>query len=180
MKTGAKKITAGALLLAAALLLPQAFHFSGLPNPGQIFLPMHIPVFLAGFIIGPAYGAVLGIISPVLSFLFTNMPQIQRLPFMVVELTFYGFSCGLLYNRLKDKKFGIYTSLVLSMVTGRFAFFAALVFADLFNALPKGFSAYYVIDATIAGIYGIIIQLVFIPAIVYALKRSGYIDRLHS
>ena len=48
MKKNVKKITVGGLLIALALVLPMAFHLTGVPQPGQVFLPMHIPVLLGG------------------------------------------------------------------------------------------------------------------------------------
>ena len=180
-KLNVKKITIGALLLSVALLLPQAFHFTMIPQVGQVFLPMHIPIFLAGFILGPVFGLILGIISPIISFLFTNMPLIQRLPYMIIELSSYGFLAGLLYRTFAFEKrtFGIYKTLILSMIFGRLTFFIALAIAQFLNILAPGFSLYLVIDAIIMGTYGIIIQLIIIPIIIYSLKRSGYIDKLH-
>ena len=56
MKKNVKKITVGGLLIALALVLPMAFHLTGVPQPGQVFLPMHIPVLLGGFVLGPVFG----------------------------------------------------------------------------------------------------------------------------
>lgn len=46
------KLVASAVLVAFGVLLPLVFHLAG--TAGQIFLPMHIPVLLAGT---PAYAA---------------------------------------------------------------------------------------------------------------------------
>ena len=54
MKT--RKITFGAMCLALSLLLPQAFHLIGMQQAGSVFLPMHIPVFIGGMLLGPIYG----------------------------------------------------------------------------------------------------------------------------
>ena len=48
MKNTTRKITYGALIIACAVVLPQLFHLSGIPNSGAVFLPMHIPVLLGG------------------------------------------------------------------------------------------------------------------------------------
>ncbi len=37
MKKNVKKITVGGLLIALALVLPMAFHLTGVPQPGQVF-----------------------------------------------------------------------------------------------------------------------------------------------
>ena len=36
MKKNVKKITVGGLLIALALVLPMAFHLTGVPQPGQV------------------------------------------------------------------------------------------------------------------------------------------------
>ena len=63
MKNTTRKITYGALIIACAVVLPQLFHLSGIPNSGAVFLPMHIPVLLGGFILGPLFGALIGVLS---------------------------------------------------------------------------------------------------------------------
>ena len=121
MKSTTKKLTYGALIVACAIVLPQLFHLSGIPNTGAVFLPMHIPVLLGGFILGPAFGAVIGALSPLISSLLTAMPPLARLPFMVTELAGYGFFAGLMYQTLgfNRKKCGTYLSLVCAMLFGR-------------------------------------------------------------
>lgn len=47
MKT--KNLVMSALFVALGILIPMIFHSMGL---GKAFLPMHIPVLLAGFILG--------------------------------------------------------------------------------------------------------------------------------
>lgn len=166
----------GAMLTALSIILPQIFHLTGIPQVGAVFLPMHIPVLLAGFILGPVYGSVIGAITPVISFLITNMPTAERLPFMVAELIFYGLSSGLFYHKLgfKSKKFGTVITLCISMVIGRVVCAALLfVMSELFKINCP--SPALVITATVTGIYGIVLQLVTVPPIVYALKRSNFI-----
>ena len=69
-------VTLCAILCAAAL--PQVFHYIGVmsgamenPLPGAVFLPMHIPVFVAAFMAGPAVGLIAGALSPLVSYVFT-------------------------------------------------------------------------------------------------------------
>ena len=132
MKKNVKKITVGGLLIALALVLPMAFHLTGVPQPGQVFLPMHIPVLLGGFVLGPVFGFFVGLFSPIISSVLTGMPAVGRLPFMMIELAVYGLVSG-----------------------GPIA----------------------AVTATVSGVPGIIIQVLIIPPVVYALERSGYIDR---
>ena len=89
------KLILTAFFIAIAVLLPSVFHL--FPGSGAIFLPMHIPVLLCGFICNPYYGAVCGIVSPVLSHLLTGMPAAAALPGMIFELTAYGALSGLFF-----------------------------------------------------------------------------------
>ena len=79
-----KKLTFAAMCLALGVILPQAFHM--IPNAGNIFLPMHIPVLICGFICGPFYGLAVGIITPCLSHIIFSMPPAMMLGQMIVEL----------------------------------------------------------------------------------------------
>lgn len=49
-----KKLAIGGLLIAVGILLPQVFHLAGGSAMGGLFLPMHLPVLLGGFLLGPA------------------------------------------------------------------------------------------------------------------------------
>jgi hypothetical protein len=62
-------LTISGLLVASGILLPIAFHSFKLG--GQIFLPMHLPAFLGGFILPWQFAGAVGLITPFLSFLFT-------------------------------------------------------------------------------------------------------------
>lgn len=178
MKTTTRKITYGALVIACAVILPQLFHLSGIPSSGAVFLPMHIPVLLGGFILGPWFGALVGALSPLVSSLLTAMPALARLPFMMIELAGYGFFAGLMYQRLGffQKKCGTYISLVSAMLFGRVLYsLAAFVAAEAFH-MEKAGGILAGVNATMTGFAGIVIQLMFIPPLVYALRRAGMLD----
>lgn len=169
------KIALGAMLTALSIVLPQIFHLTGIPQVGAVFLPMHIPVLLAGFMLGPVYAPIIGAIAPVISHLLTNMPVAARLPFMIVELLFYGLASGLFYHvfRLKEKRFGAVITLALSMLVGRLAYALSLVIAAEFFGIEGGFMA--AVSATVTGVYGIVLQFITIPPIVFACKKGGFI-----
>ena len=83
-----------AMFIAIGVVLPQAFHM--IPNAGSVVLPMHIPVLIAGFAVGPLLGAICGFFTPLLSHLIFGMPPAMVLPSMLCELTVYGLMTGLL------------------------------------------------------------------------------------
>lgn len=173
-----KKITLSGILTAFGVLIPQAFHIFGMAA-GTMFLPMHIPVLMAGFIVGPGWALIVGILSPLLSSLITGMPPAIRLPYMVCELAIYGFVVGFLYHicKLHKHKLGIYISLIGGMIVGRIVYIGA--FAFLVNAIgiapiSQG-SILAVIKSFPEGIIGMVIQIIFIPPIIYALKKAKLI-----
>jgi len=65
----------GSLFLGLGVLVPQIFHMTGIG--GAVFLPMHIPVILAGMLVCPMIGLYVGIFAPVISFLLTGMPPVS-------------------------------------------------------------------------------------------------------
>ena len=87
-------ITGTALLLALGVMLPLVFH--AFPLGGRIFLPMHIPTFIAGLVLGPLAGLIVGAGSPILSALITGRPTVPYMIPMLFELATYGLVAGLL------------------------------------------------------------------------------------
>jgi riboflavin transporter FmnP len=160
-------ITHTALFLALAVLLPIGFHSFGVL--GRVFLPMHIPVLLAGFIVGPVSGFVVGILAPVVSYLMTGMPPTYAVPLMSVELPIYGMIAGIAYVRLR---MNIYVSLLIAMIFGRVMFGLGLFVLGIFINLPYSAAAYFSAGGALwAGLPGIALQLVLIPIIVAGVKR---------
>ncbi len=165
MRPATQLIVRSAFFLALTVLLPIAFHQFGLA--GRFFLPMHLPVLLAGFICGPVGGFLVGLTAPVISFLMTGMPPTYAIPLMSIELPLYGLAAGLTYYNLR---LNIYIALVVSMIAGRLGFALGLLILGIFIELPYGIETYFK-AVLVTGLPGIIIQLVLIPPIVAALKR---------
>ena len=92
-------LTGTALLLALGVVLPIVFH--AIPLGGRVFLPMHLPTFVAGLMLGPVAGLVVGAGSPVLSALLTGRPTVFYMVPMVLELATYGLLAGLLRRRFE-------------------------------------------------------------------------------
>jgi hypothetical protein len=163
IKLTSKQITLTALFIALGVIIPIIFHQVALS--GRIFLPMHIPVFLAGIFVGPIGGLIVGLVCPVIGFLFTGMPPPYAVPLMSLELAAYGISIGIL---IKWIKFPI-LSLLLAMIVGRLVFALALFFFGLFLALPYGPEAFVKVSV-ITGLPGIALQLVLIPLLMEAIQ----------
>ncbi len=158
-----KQMVYMSLLVAVGVILPMAFHMVG--AGGSIFLPMHIPVFLAGIILGPWFGMIVGAVTPFLSSFLTGMPpMLPMLPIMFVELALYGLIIGYICH---TKKLHIYIGLILSMVIGRIGVgLVVWVMVSFFNMtrLPAN-PVLFISGAIITGFPGIIIQLILIPLI---------------
>ncbi len=155
------------LFIALGVMLPIAFHAVGAGGP--IFLPMHIPVLMAGFVLSPVFALFVGIITPLLSSLLTGMPVLMPIGLiMMVELGIYGLVVSLLSSKLNS----IFT-LLAAMIAGRLA--AGLMVMLLVNAVGIKFAPplVYLKGAIVTGVPGIIVQLIFIPALLALVKRSN-------
>lgn len=168
MKSSTNTLVKAGLFLALGIIITYIFHATGIP--GTVFLPMHIPVLLCGFILGSRYGLIIGILTPLLNSLFTGMPPLYPVAIsMALELGAYGFFAGFLY---KEKNKNIYVSLISSMILGR-------VIAGIANFLlltAKGSSfvlAGFLTSAFVTAFWGIVIQLILIPFLVKSLEKDS-------
>ncbi|MBN2284934.1 MAG: ECF transporter S component [Tissierellales bacterium] len=161
-----KAIVLSGLLVSFGIIVPVFFHMFG--GAGPIFLPMHLPVLIGGFMLSPFYAFLVGIITPFASSVLTGMPVLMPMaPIMMVELGFYGLSVAL----LKRVNLHDIVALVGAMILGRLA--AGLMVAIMVNLVGIKFAPpiAYVTGAVIGGIPGIIIQLILIPSILIAIRK---------
>ena len=163
-----KKMVYTAICSALCVILPMAFH--SIQNAGMIFLPMHIPVLLCGLICGWPYGLACGILGPCLSSLLTSMPPVAMLPSMVIECAAYGCITGLgmRYIRTGYSTLDLYISMLIAMTGGRVL--AGFAKAWIFMTGDAPFA--WVTTSLVAGIPGIVIQLVLIPLVLAALTKA--------
>ena len=168
-----KKLVLGAFFIALGIVLP--FFTGQIPQVGSALLPMHIPVLLSGIICGPQVGILVGFITPLLRSVTFGMPPMFPVAIaMAFELATYAVVIGLVYQKLEGKKFQIYISLITSMIAGRIAW--GLAMFVLMGMAGGKFTFVIFIGGTITGaIPGIILQLVCIPTVIYALKRTKVI-----
>ena len=164
------KLILTSLFIACGLLLPLAFHSFGMG--GRTFLPMHLPVFMGGMLLGWLPGLIIGALTPVLSCFLTGMPPlIPSLPMMFVELALFGLVSGYLYH---DKRKNIYVALLSAMIIGRLgAAFVLMLFSDILGI--KLHPLTYVAATFMTGLAGVVFQIVFIPILVKRLENIfGY------
>lgn len=166
-----KKTVISAMLLCMGLILP--FFTGQLREIGKMLLPMHFPVFLCGLICGWQYGLIAGIILPVMRSVLFSMPVLYpNAVAMSVELATYGFVSGFLYMHFKKHNtLTVYMSIIPAMIAGRILWGTAeIILLDMQN---KVFTfAAFMSGALLDSLLGIVVQLILIPAIMFALQKT--------
>ena len=161
-----------ALMLALGYVLP--FFTGQIPQIGSMLCPMHLPVLLCGFLCGWQYGAAVGLVLPLLRCFLTGMPPFFPTAIaMTFELAAYGFLAGFLYARSRWQcVIALYRCLIAAMLGGRVVW--AVVRVLLSGVSGQAFTwEMFLSGAFLTAIPGIILQLVFIPAVMVALDRTG-------
>jgi len=155
-----KELIFTTIFVALSVLTPMVFHFFGGINAGRSFLPIHFFVLVAGLLLGWRAGLITGLASPLISFLISGMPVINILPFIIIELSAYGFLAGLLRQR-----FNLWISLFGAIVLGRVAVLTAIFLFSNINAVN------FVLSAARDGWRGIVMQIIFVPVVVKKLQN---------
>jgi len=169
-----KKLTASAMMLALALLLP--FLTGQIPSIGKMLSPMHLPVLLCGLLCGPIFGFAVGIVAAPLRFVLFGAPQMPNVLYMTAELAAYGLLSGLFSQILPRRKISLYFSLILSMIGGRIAYAVIFILINLSNAKTPEALAAPIISATILTAWpGMILQILIIPTLLIVLEKAKII-----
>ena len=161
------KTTVSVLLIALAVALPQITHAIGGAAAGSLYMPMYMPALLAGLILGWKWGLAVGLLSPVASYGFTvlvfdsAMPNLQRLPYMILEIGAYGLISGLFQKRVQKSPLLTFPVVFSAQVAGRFIYvvynlIAGRDFASLWSSVQGSMLGLY-LQAVIVPIIAIII-----------------------
>lgn len=161
--------TACSLVLAVAI--PQILHVVGAVSGvgsslGEVLLPMHLPIMLAGFAAGPLVGAVAGFAAPLISFALTGMPGAALLPFMMIELCAYGLFAGL----LKNVKAPAILKVLSVQLLGR-AIRAAAILIAVYAFSFDGIKVQIIWNSVVTGLLGLCLQWIIIPLAVYRIEN---------
>ncbi|CCL50720.1 ECF transporter S component [Clostridioides difficile] len=162
-----KNIIMSALFIAFGTVLPFLFHIVNLS--GKIFLPMHLPVLIAGILLDKKSGLIVGMVTPFISSLITGMPILFPVAFiMTFELSAYGFFIGYFY----EKRLNMYISLLFSMILGRVivvivVYFLSFISNNLVNLDPIEYIKVVIVTA----LPGIFVQFIVIPIIANFIKK---------
>jgi len=149
------------VFIALSIAMPLLAHQFNLA--GQIYLPMHIFIFIAALLFGWRTGLLVGLISPILSHYFSGMPLLAMLPQITVELALYGLIAGVLREKFK---LNLYLSLVLAMIGGRIGLLLAVA---MLHSSPVPYLA--VKSVVVMGWPGMLLQLAAIPVAVHFVSQ---------
>ncbi|MCL2854230.1 MAG: ECF transporter S component [Defluviitaleaceae bacterium] len=173
MNRPVQNLVIAALLLSIGIILPNVVgntHWTG-----AMLLPMHIPVLLAGILLGPRYAAIIGALLPITAFLLGHTPPFTHVIIaMSFELPAYGLAIGILYGKLPKTFPFLMVSLVGAMLIGRVV--SGIANTIMFFVMTNvNFSfEMFITGAFVTALPGIIIQIVLIPAIILGLQKAGW------
>lgn len=168
-----KKACICSFCAAMCYALPIAFHAAGL---GGVFCPMHLPVLLCGLVCGWPYGAFCGVVGPVISCVLSGMPSPAMLVHMIPELCVYGLAAGMGMKLIRTGRIAadLYLSLLCAMTLGRIA--GGVAQALFYLSTARSYSVPLWAAAYVVGtLPGAALQLVVLPALVWALTRARLI-----
>ncbi len=171
-----RRLTYTAAFTALGIIIPSIFHATGVP--GQMFLPMHIPVLLCGMICGPFFGGISAVITVLLSSAITGMPPLYPTGLlMIFELIGYAVVSGFLIKAIKIKPLllKLYIVLISAMIIGRGVYgLAAFI---VLGIIGNGYAfTTFITAAFVTSFPGIIIQLALVPALVILLNKVRLIE----
>lgn len=174
MNRRSRNLVLAALMLALSWLMP----FIALLNPAiaKVISPMHIPIFLCGFLCGMPWAPIVGFLAPLLRSITTGMPALYPSAVgMAFELATYGLITALLSRRLPNRPISVYISLITAMLAGRVVWgVASLV---LYGLQGSAFTMeMFLAGAFINAVPGIVFHIVLIPTLVLALRRAKLIS----
>lgn len=164
-----QKMVISALCIALCYVLP--FLTGGNQQLNTALSPMHIPVFLCGYVCGPWWAMAVGFISPLFRSLTIGAPPLLGAASMAFELAAYGLCAGLLYRMLPKKVPYLYVTLLVSMVIGRIVSVLAKIIIFSIAARPVTVGAYFT-AAFVDTLPGAALHLALIPPVVMALQSA--------
>ncbi|MBP1553901.1 MAG: ECF transporter S component [Oscillospiraceae bacterium] len=138
-----------------------------------MLLPMHLPVLLAGFVVGGPSAMMVGAVAPLLRSVIWGMPPMfPKAIGMAFELATYGLVTGVVYKRTKKDTRGVFVALITAMIAGRIVWgvVSFVLYGIMGNVLTIQI---FMAEAFLNAIPGIAVQLVLIPVLVSALKKTN-------
>lgn len=163
----ARELALAGLLGALGLTLPIGFHALGWG--GKVLLPMHLPILVAGFLLGAPTAVGLGLVVPLLSAALTGMPPLAPpvAPLMSLELAAKAGVASLLYRTLR---LPLWVALPAALVADWVVLGLAVAAGARFFSI-QGSVVGYVAAAIAVGLPGTALQVAAAPLAVAAVER---------
>ncbi|MDR1734229.1 MAG: ECF transporter S component [Oscillospiraceae bacterium] len=162
-----RKIVAAALLAAVGIILPQVFHRIGGQAAGAMFLPMHLPVLLAGFTLGAPLALACAAVILTLSFALTGMPPLPALWMIAAQLAVLAAASGLRYEKTHGF-LRVSVSIVIAQIAGLLVYGLAAV-PVLHLKLLAGLALAF--GGVRKAVPGFLLQIVLVPLLVRVFRR---------
>ncbi len=170
-----QKIIYAAMFFAMGMILPLLT--AQLKEIGDSLLPMHLAVMLCSIICGWKYGLFVGFALPLLRSVVFGMPILYpNAVWMSAELATYGFLMGFLYNKFFEQQtWWLFCSMTITMLAGRIVW--GISKAYLLGLAGRTLTlGGFIIGGFVDALFGIVIQFVFIPAIISIIKKKKQED----
>lgn len=164
-------VSAGIVVLAT--VLPQIAHMIAGAEAGMLLMPMYLPVLLGGCLLGTRWGLAVGVISPIVSFIYTSavigipMPSAARLPFMMAELAVFAAVSGLFSNKIYEKPILSVPAVISAQLCGRGVFMISVLLFGRYAGLT-GPAVWVQIRNGFAGLF---VQVIAVPIIIAIVGR---------
>lgn len=160
-------------LIILSVCLPQIAHLIIKNQSGIKLLPMYFPILIGGCLLGIKYGLFVSIFSPIMSYLFTSllnnpMPTLERLPFMIVELSIFAIITGLFSKKIAKNPYLSFIAVILAFIVGRSSF---LLLATIFQNMVS-FTPTIIFNQIKMGYLGVIIQTIIVPLIIILIQNK--------
>lgn len=165
MKYSGRDTLLGGLLIAIALVLPVLFHAL---NLGSAFLPMFLPIAVAGYILALPVALAVGVLAPLISALLTGMPPFfpPIAPIMMAEGLALAGIPALLYQKCR---WNMPLTLLITLFMDRLVALGLVILASKWLDIPEGAMG---VSMILKGIPGVILIFVALPPIVRLLEEK--------
>ncbi|MBQ2661118.1 MAG: ECF transporter S component [Clostridia bacterium] len=167
-----RKIAYCGLFIALGITLP---FLTAIPQVGNSFLLMHLPILVCGIVCGGKAAGFAGALTPLLRSFLVGFPVLYpNAVGMAFELAAYGFVMGILTEHLPRRLPFYYISLIASMLTGRAVWGIVRFLMLLIDSQGAPFAlSMFIGGAFTNAVPGIIIQLAFIPFLAMYLNKKA-------
>ena len=148
---------------------------------GNMLNLIHIPTLIGGMILGPWYGVLLGVITPITRSFIFGMPKLYPLAIcMGLELGTYGLISGLIFKLLKNRfsikeVIALYLSLIIALLCGRIVWGVSRSIFAMFSTEIMTFKI-FITSGFLVSWPGVLLQIIIIPIIYYAIKKTNLLN----